>query len=123
MTTIEIPFHNYVRNIRCSAQTAAVLAVRLVKTAPPGITPEIEAALRLIGVRAEEVAAVQSERDRLGPARLRPVLSSFANGWGALHETLLATSRVPSSVSNRGARGTAILNSVFPDGITFVLLE
>jgi hypothetical protein len=122
-STFDIAYSDHVRNVRCSAQSAASLAARLVLAAPPDLSPEQRAVLAAVGLRAEEVAAVQSERDRLGPARLRPVLSLYGNGWGAFHEALLAATRVPTDVSDRGARALAIADSLFPDGITFVQFE
>jgi hypothetical protein len=123
VATIDIAFSDYVRNVRCSAQTTAVLAARLQKAAPHDISAELRAALRAIAVRAADVAEVQSERDRLGPARVRPLLSAYDNGWSALHEALVAAARIPAVVSNRGQRSRAILESVFPDGISFVVLD
>jgi hypothetical protein len=123
MAAFDIPYYDHVRSPRCSAQSAAVLAARLVKAAPADVNPEQRAALVAVGLRAEEVAAVQSERDRLGPARLRPVLSLYANGWGALYEALLAAMRVPVEVSDRAARSQAIADSLFPEGISFVQLD
>jgi hypothetical protein len=120
---IDVSFADYVRGVRTSAQGAVVLAARLEWAAPADITPDEKKALRLVKTIAEEVKEVLGDRDRLAPAKMRPLLLAFANDWTALHDALSAKSRVPSHVSNRGADAAMVVMSLFPDGVSFTQLE
>jgi hypothetical protein len=118
----EVQFPDYVRNVRANGPSALVLWARLQKVAPKDITTDEKRALKILGQRAKEVREVQSERDRQSPAKLRPVLNSYVNGWSGLYEGLSAKARVPAVVSDAGLRAQAINDSLFPDGVSFTQL-
>lgn len=122
MSVIEIEYQDYVRNVRSSSTLAPVLAARLHKAAPEDLTPVQKKALKLVLTSADEVTSTQSERDRMAPGKLRPVLDAFSNDWTAFFEALAAKARVPSRVSDVGKRAAAIETSLFPDGVSFTQL-
>jgi hypothetical protein len=123
MSTSEIIFSDYGRSVRCSAQSAAVLNARLHKVAPHDLNQDQKRALRVMGERADEVREVQALRERFGPAKMRPLLALFVNGFSAVYEGLVAASRVTLDVSDRGERATAVLNTLFADGVSFTQLD
>ncbi len=123
MTTIDVQFSEYVRNVRSGALQASVLATRLQKAAPIDITNDEKKALKVVVLRAGEVSLVQSARDRLAPGKVRPVLLEYTSDWSAFLDALLAKARVPAHVSDGGARAREIATSLFPDGITFTQLD
>jgi hypothetical protein len=123
MSTSEVGFENYVRGIRCSGPSVAVLMARLEKAQPPDLTPPEKKAFKLLQQRAHQVELVLAARDRLAPGRLRPVLLSHADGWNALYEALVAKSRIPVSISDVGARASALVGSLFADGTSFTQLD
>jgi hypothetical protein len=120
--SIEIEYQNYVRNVRSSSTLAPVLAARLVKAAPVDLTTVQKKALRFVVECADEIAATQSERDRMGPGKLRPVLDAYTNDWTAFYQALAAKARVPSRVSDVGHRAQKLEESLFPDGVSFTKL-
>lgn len=117
-----IKFGDYVGGVRATSQTAAVLAARLEKAAPTDITTEEKNALRQVLATAREVHRVQSDRDRLAPAKLRPVLDDFVNDWSALADALVAHGRLSSSVSEEAPLAATLARSLFPDGVAFTQL-
>lgn len=123
MATTDLMISDYGRPIRCTAQAAALISARLHMAAPADIDAAQLRALALVAHRADLVMEVQSDRDRVGPTRLRPALSIYANGWSAFFEALIAASRVPVQVSDRGEKATAIVRSLFPDGISCTQLD
>lgn len=118
----EIIFENYVGNVRANSQTAAVLAARLEKAAPDDLTPEQKKALRNVLSCAREVQRVQSDRDRLAPTKLRPVLDSFTNDWSAFYEAMSALGRLPSTVTKNGPIAAKLVQTIFPEGVSFTKL-
>lgn len=118
----EIRFEDYVRGVRATCQTAPVLSARLEKAAPADITSDERKALRAVAALALEVQSVQSERDRLGPTRLRPLRAVFINDWSALYEGLGALARISPEVSKNGPAAARIVDSLFPDGVAFLQL-
>lgn len=118
----EIIFENYVGNVRANSQTAAVLAARLEKAAPEDLTPEERKALRAVLAIARDVQRVQSDRDRLAPGKLRPVLDSFVNDWSALYEAMSALGRLSGNVTKNGPIASRLVATLFPDGVSFTKL-
>ncbi len=119
----EVEFADYVRGVRASGPSVAVLDARLEKAQPPDITTAEKKALKLVHDRAADVAAVQAARDRLAPGRLRPVLLSFLNDWTGLYDALSAKVRLPRTISDVGDRAETMRASLFPDGVSFTLLD
>jgi hypothetical protein len=112
-----------VRTGRCSAQSCAVLNARLQQLEPEGLNPDQKRLLRMVERRAQEVHEVQADRERFSPAKLRPLLAMFANGFVGMHDALAAIANVPVEVSKRGERAKAILDTLFVDGTAFVQLD
>jgi hypothetical protein len=121
-TMMDVQFQDYVRGVRSSGSGASVLAERLKKEAPQGMRPDEKAALAFVLDCAEVVRRVLADRDRLSPGKLRPVLTPYANDWSGLYEALTAKTRISPHISDVGPRATAVVTSLFPDGVSFLLL-
>lgn len=119
----EIPFHEYVRNVRSTATSAVALAIRLDHAAPGDLTTPQRGWLREVMKSAEEVKRVQSDRDRAGPARVRPLMLACGSDWGAIEERLIAAERISPEISDHGRRAKVLRATLLPDGISFVQLE
>lgn len=123
MSTFEILFPDYVRNVRCNAYSTSVLRARLEHAAPKDLTPIERKALRPVIQAADDVAAVQAERDRLSSGKLRPLLTTFITAWSAMYDALSAAARVTPPTGDEPPREQVILGSLFPDGIAFTQLD
>jgi hypothetical protein len=121
--SIEILFADYVRNVRCNSQSASVLRARLVHAAPKDMSAEERKALRALTQACDDLMEVQAERDRLMPAKVRPLLIAFVNAWSAMHDALYAASRVAPASGDDVPRERAIMTSLFPDGIAFTQFD
>lgn len=118
---IEIDFSNYAGPVRATSRSAPVLAARLENGAPSDLSSSQREALTQVRVRAGEVQAVQSERDRLAPAKTRAVRQAVGDAWNAVHDGLHAASRV--SGTERSTLALSVLNTLFPFGVGFVLYD
>jgi hypothetical protein len=118
---IEIDFTSYAGPVRATSRSAPVLAARLENGAPSDLSSSQREALTLVRVRADEVQAVQSERDRLAPAKTRAVREAVGGAWNAVHDGLHAASRL--SGTERADTALRVLDSLFPFGVGFVLAD
>jgi hypothetical protein len=122
MTTY-ISFRSYADPLRISAQYATPVARLLVHSAPADITPEERVRLAAANALADEIGDVLYDRDRVSNARVRQPLSTFIAHMGAFHDVLLATATVSPTDSARAARAKELLDTFFPDGVSFTKLE
>lgn len=118
---IEIDFTSYAGPVRATSRSAPVLAARLENGAPSDLSSSQREALTEVQVRADEVQAVQSERDRLAPAKTRAVREAVGGAWNAVHDGLHAASRL--SGTERADTALRVLDSLFPFGVGFVLAD
>jgi hypothetical protein len=115
----DIAFDTYARGVRTNAQSTAVLAARLAKAAPEDLSAHERRALARVRAAAGRVQEVQSERERLAPTKLRPLLAALVNDWSALQDALAAAARVPPDRGELGPRAARVLGSLLPEGVAF----
>lgn len=118
MQIVDVMFRDYVGSLRSNAAGVAVVSTRLQKAAPSDMTTEEKKALKLVMQRASEVADVLADRDRLAPARVRPLLTKLVADWTAFCEALAAKARVSRKTGHEN-RAQEIYTSLFPEGMTF----
>ena len=117
------PDYRSYQGFRAGAQYAKPVARMLRNAAPPDIAVEEKKALRVIESLAEQVQDVLTERDRFSGARVRPYRTAFINYWSALHDVLVGKARLGSEFGDQGERAQALLDTYFPEGVSFTLLD
>lgn len=94
------------------------LSIELQKNAPEHLSELQRAALEAVAARAQEVAAVEVERQRRGPANLAEPRRSVITAWSTLQTILTALSGLPSSLPT-GAEAARLRVVLFPSGLDF----
>jgi hypothetical protein len=118
---LEIDFTTYVRPLRVHARAAPVLASRLAHAAPADLGGRARAALDAVHAAANDVQAVQSERDRAGPRRTRAARDAHNSLWGALYSVLTALRQLEGT--RRAERAAMLVETLFPKGLSFLSLD
>jgi hypothetical protein len=113
-----IAFGDYVDGVRIAAPYMKSLAMTLGNAKPDDLDAAGRKQLALLADIAKHGDDVLDERQSV--ARIRPTLLEFGSAWVALYEALLAKSRLPVSLSDRGERASVLLGQIFPDGVSFV---
>jgi hypothetical protein len=113
-----VTFGDYVDGVRIAAPYMKSLALTLSNAQPDDLEPTAKRQLALLVEIAKHGDDVLDDRESAG--RVRPWLLDFANAWGGLNDALVAKSRLPASLSDRGERADRVLARVFPEGVMFV---
>lgn len=103
---------------RMGASSGVVLAIRLLKAAPPRKSDRIVTALTALRERSVELQAVARDRIGLSARNLRPLDQRFGNSWMGLYEALGAAARLSGTKVEKDA--AVLLRKLFPRGAGFV---
>lgn len=118
-----IDYRPYILSLRITGPLAKPLSQKLVNAAPEDLDESERAALARVVRSAALADEVRSERERLSPAKIRPLVSAIGASFGPMHDALLALSRLAPQYGDRGPRAQRVLTSIFPDGMMLVTLE
>lgn len=120
---IPIDLRNYIQGISIPGRRAKLAAQKLTQSAPPDMDEAERSALGVVQQVGSEVSEVLSERDRISPARLKPLLLALSAHWTALFSILEALTTIPARLGDRGERAAALSRSLFPAGVSFARSE
>jgi hypothetical protein len=115
-----ISFSNYVEATRFGAAYCLPVAQQLHTAMPPDASSDEKSAMKVVLERAELVKEAITDRERVGPARVRPMLLDFANAWSACAEILGGLARIEGQ---KGDEARVLSDAVFADGVAFVQLD
>jgi len=116
-------FEIYVAGVRANAQAAPVLATRLENAAPGDLTPDERRMLKLVIRSASEVSSVVSERERLSPARLRPLMLAVTTSHNGLESMLSMKAGLPADVAERAPLAARVHDTLYPNGVVFLMSD
>jgi hypothetical protein len=113
-----ITFADYVDGVRVAAPYMKSMAMTLVNAKPSDLSAEEKRQLDVIVEVAKHGDDVIDERQSV--VGVRPWFIDFGNAWGGFNDALLAKSRLPASMSDKGERAAKLNMRLFPDGVMFV---
>jgi hypothetical protein len=112
---------SYTNTARGHSRHASPLAAQLRAAAPRDLTVDQRHALEQIVAASEAVDDIAKLRQRTSPPAVRGPRNSVVTGWTSMFQALTALSSCAPEVGSTGAEAARLLETLFPEGVTFSL--
>ena len=113
----------YTTPTRFNSRHCMLVARHLMSDAPTSLNEQQKRALDLVLARATAVDDVRKERQRVSAPALRGPRNAMVGAWTSLFGAIQAVSAVPREVSPLSAEASALLATLFPDGMGMASMD
>ncbi|HEU4405875.1 MAG TPA: hypothetical protein VFS43_11465 [Polyangiaceae bacterium] len=121
--TVDFDPTPYVRPPIVDVPAAVGLSVALIKAMPNPSTDEVRRSARRLRASTLALQQAWAKSDEKAPPRdKRPADVALDNAWSALYGRLESYARLPAEQAPRAERAAGLLNTIFPDGLSFLKL-